>query len=40
MFSFKDVYLIEFKTHLSGNDRKNVRLKDINLYKYRGLLKL
>ncbi len=40
MFSLKDVYLIKFKTYLSGNDKKNVRLKDINLYKYRGLLKL
>ena len=43
MFSLKDVYLIKFKTHLSffnGNDKKNARLKDINLYKYRGLLKL
>ena len=25
---------------LSGNDKKNARLKDINLYKYRDLLKL
>jgi len=22
MFSLKDVYLIKFKTHLSGNDKK------------------
>ena len=40
MFSLKDVYLIKFKTHLSDNDKKNARLKDINLYKYRDLLKL
>ena len=40
MFSLKDVYLIKFKTLLSGNDKKNARLKDINLYKYRDLLKL
>ena len=40
MFSLKDVYLIKFKTHLSGDDKKNTRLKDVNLYKYRGLLKL
>ena len=40
MFSLKDVYLIKFKIHISDNDKKNARLKDINLYKYRGLLKL
>ena len=40
MFSLKDVYLIKFKTHLNGNDKKNARSKDINLYKYRDLLKL
>ena len=40
MFSLTDVYLIKFKTHLSGNDKKNARLNDINLYKYRDLLKL
>ena len=33
MFSLKDVYLMKFKTHLSDNDKKNARLKDINLYK-------